>query len=137
MEINDNMAPFPLPSKRFFLSCSVIALLAGCATQQSVYVGDTVSGPRTSMETETLVNASDPLLDAPLRATMTCNTDEPITVLRRIKEVSFSCPDIDVSATLDEIRDAGWRVISLSIGNDIENENHVGFPVSITVRKLF
>lgn len=124
-------------TKRIVWTASFLALLTGCATNQSVYVGDTVSGPHTKLKTDSFANSDDPLLDAPLRATMTCTTDEPITVLRRVKEVSFSCPDIDVSATLDEIRDAGWRVISLSIGNDVESDNHVGFPLTITVRKLF
>ena len=51
--------------------------------------------------------------------------------------MSFACPDIDVSATIDEIRDAGWRVVSLDVGDEEERDNHVGFPVTITVRKLF
>ena len=60
-----------------------------------------------------------------------------MTVLQRIKEVPFACADLGVSATIDEIRDAGWRIVSLDIGEDSESDNHVGFPVTIVVRKLF
>lgn len=103
--------------------------LGGCATQSS---HSTASGEPTHGNT-----ARDPLIDAPHRATMRCVSEEPVTVLRRVKEVAFACPDLDVSATIDEIRDAGWRVVNLDVGAEEERDNHVGFPVTITVRKLF
>lgn len=79
----------------------------------------------------------DPLIDAPNRALMTCTSEETITVLNRINEVSFACPDLGVSATLNDLRDAGWRLLKLDIGEDTESDSHVGFPVTIQVRKLF
>ena len=51
--------------------------------------------------------------------------------------VKVTLPDLGVSATLSELRDAGWRIIRVDIGDDIESEGHVGFPVTIQVRKLF
>ncbi|MBM6704130.1 hypothetical protein H6A60_06480 [Sutterella massiliensis] len=102
-------------------------LLGGCASQSGHNTGDAMSGP----------GGRDPLLDAPYRAQMTCVSQTPVTVLSRAKETVFACSDIGVSATLDELRDAGWRLVALNIGEDQESDSHVGFPVTITIRKLF
>ena len=79
----------------------------------------------------------DPLLDAPHHAEMVCTSEAPVTVLQRFKEIPFACSDLGVSAKIDELRDAGWRIVSLDIGEDIESDNHVGFPVTLKIRKLF
>ena len=115
------------------------ALLAGCAgTQQGDYADDdTVGGPAAASRPDGRRPFHDPLIDAPYRAMMTCTSETPVTVLRRVKETTFACPDLGVSATIDEIRDAGWRMLSLDIGSDVESDDHVGFPVTIVVRKLF
>ena len=63
--------------------------------------------------------------------------ERPVTVLSRMKETPLACADLGVSATLDELRDAGWRVVSLDIGEDSESEQYVGFPVTVMIRKLF
>ena len=122
---------FTLSPRTTLAALAAALFLAGCAVQ----------GPQGSSESSSSAGSGgssrDPLIDAPHRATMRCVSQEPVTVLRRVKEVSFACPDIDVSATIDEIRDAGWRVVSLDVGEEEERDNHVGFPVTITVRKLF
>lgn len=122
---------FTLSPRTTLAALAVALFLAGCAVQN----------PQGSSESSSSAGSGgssrDPLIDAPHRATMRCVSQEPVTVLRRVKEVSFACPDIDVSATIDEIRDAGWRVVSLDVGDEEERDNHVGFPVTITVRKLF
>lgn len=123
---------FTLSPRTTLAALAAALFLAGCAVQ----------GPHGPSDTSSAASGSDgssrdPLIDAPHRATMRCVSQEPVTVLRRVKEVSFACPDIDVSATIDEIRDAGWRVVSLDVGEEEERDNHVGFPVTITVRKLF
>ncbi|MDO5530630.1 hypothetical protein [Sutterella sp.] len=105
-------------------STAAAALLAGCAAPGS---GSGASGAA----------ARDPLLDAPYHSETTCTTERPVTVLSRVKETPFACADLGVSATLDELRDAGWRVVSLDIGGDVESEKHVGFPVTVMIRKLF
>lgn len=112
------------------------AFISGCSTGGH-YAGDTIGGPGEADWQDTTKQSRDPLLDAPYRAQMTCRTERPVTVLQRVKEVPFACSDIGVSATIDEIRDAGWRILSLNIGEDQEYENHVGFIVTIDVRKLF
>ena len=121
---------FTLSPRSALAALAAALLLAGCAVQ-------TPQGSSESSSSAGSGSSRDPLIDAPHRATMRCVSQEPVTVLRRVKEVSFACPDIDVSATIDEIRDAGWRVVSLDVGDEEERDNHVGFPVTITVRKLF
>ena len=121
---------FTLSPRSALAALAAALCLAGCAVQ-------TPQGSSESSSSAGSGSSRDPLIDAPHRATMRCVSQEPVTVLRRVKEVSFACPDIDVSATIDEIRDAGWRVVSLDVGDEEERDNHVGFPVTITVRKLF
>lgn len=124
---------------RSILTCvSAALLLAGCAASDpGYYTGDAVGGPVETGREESAPASHDPLIDAPHRAEMTCRSEVPITVLQRVKEVTFACADVGVSATIDEIRDAGWRMVSLDIGEDIESDNHVGFPVTIVVRKIY
>lgn len=121
---------FTLSPRSALAALAAALFLAGCAVQ-------TPQGSSESSSSAGSGSSRDPLIDAPHRATMRCVSQEPVTMLRRVKEVSFACPDIDVSATIDEIRDAGWRVVSLDVGDEEERDNHVGFPVTITVRKLF
>ncbi len=110
---------------RFAVSLAAMAFLAGCAGLS----GDG-SGSFRGL-------THDPLIDAPYRAEMSCTSQTPVTVLKHVGEVPFACPDLGVSATIDEIRDAGWRIVSLDIGEDEEKDNHVGFPVTIQVRKIY
>lgn len=105
------------------------AALAGCAAPGGDGVGAASSGGNAA--------SRDPLLDAPYHSEATCVTERPVTVLSRMKETPFACADLGVSATLDELRDAGWRVVTLDIGEDSESEQHVGFPVTVMIRKLF
>lgn len=105
------------------------ALLAGCAAPGGEGSGTTARGHSAL--------SRDPLLDAPYHSEATCVTGRPVTVLSRMKETPLACADLGVSATLDELRDAGWRVVTLDIGEDSESEQHVGFPVTVMIRKLF
>ena len=86
------------------------ALLAGCAAPGGEGSGTTARGHSAL--------SRDPLLDAPYHSEATCVTERPVTVLSRL-------------------RDAGWRVVTLDIGEDSESEQHVGFPVTVMIRKLF
>jgi hypothetical protein len=51
--------------------------------------------------------------------------------------IPFNCQTLQVSASLNELRDAGWRLESIDIGNDILVENVHSNEVSITVRKVY
>ena len=112
------------------LAASVAFFLTACAVPQGGNHNSTSGDSSAS-------SVRDPLIDAPNRALMTCTSEQTVTVLNRIGEISFACPDLGVSATLNDLRDAGWRLLKLDIGEDTESENHVGFPVTIQVRKLF
>ena len=105
-----------LPVRSLLAATAAMLLLSACST--AYYTGDTISGPAQRMKSDADGNLHDPLLDAP-------------------NEVPFACPDLGVSATLDELRDAGWRILRLDIGEDLESDSHVGFPVTVQVRKLF
>lgn len=124
------------PSLRTSLLLAGVSALL-CACSSTYYTGDTVSGPSPTEKRDRTENSRDPLLDAPNRSLMSCTSETAVTVLQRVNEVPFACPDLGVSATLSELRDAGWRILRVDIGDDIESEGHVGFPVTIQVRKLF
>ena len=113
------------------LALAGAALLSGCAAPVGTGGGTTSRGGHSTAVSR------DPLLDAPYHSETTCVTERPVTVLSRMKETPLACADLGVSATLDELRDAGWRVVSLDIGEDSESEQHVGFPVTVMIRKLF
>lgn len=121
------------------LTLSMLVLLSACTTAPHYDAGDTVGGPQKHhrVDREQGDSGTDPLLDAPHRALITCESEKLVSVLQRFKEVPFACKKIGVSATIDEMRDAGWRLLSLDIGQETEQDNHVGFPVTITMRKLF
>ena len=114
------------------MAVSAALLLSACAVQQG---GHPALGETDSSSSSGPIR--DPLIDAPNRALMTCTSEQTVTILTRLGEIPFACPDHGVSATLNDLRDAGWRLLKLDIGEDTESENHVGFPVTIQVRKLF
>ncbi len=114
--------------------------LAACTTPAHKDTPETVGGIRHQSTVDHRANNTsphDPLLDAPHRTLITCISEQPVTVLKRFKEVRFACKSLGVSATIDEMRDAGWRLLNLDIGEETESNNHVGFPVTVTLRKLF
>ena len=108
------------------LALAGAALLSGCAAPVGTGGGTTARG-----------GLSSAVSRDPYHSEATCVTERPVTVLSRMKETPLACADLGVSATLDELRDAGWRVVSLDIGEDSESEQHVGFPVTVMIRKLF
>ena len=127
---------FPLPRFSWRTLAIILAslTLSACSTMTNT-TGSGSSTPKYQKESNQA--GQDPLLDAPMRATMTCTSVEPVTVLHHFNDVLFAYPDIGVSVSVEDMRDAGWRVLSTDIGEDKESDNHVGFPVSIKVRKLF
>lgn len=122
-------------TRALLVAAAAALLLSACSTAH--YTGDTISGPAAEHRQDGTRGTHDPLLDAPARALMTCTSEAPVTVLQRVNEIPFACHDLGVSATLNELRDAGWRILRLDIGEDIESDSHVGFPVTVQVRKLF
>lgn len=118
--------------------CALTLVLSACTTPMRQDVGDHVGGPYQQSQVDKKHGSThDPLLDAAHRTLITCTSEEPVTVLKRFKEVRFTCKSLGVSATINEMRDAGWRLLNLDIGEETEQNNHVGFPVTVTLRKLF
>ena len=116
---------FTVPSCKRRLALAAVLLsalvLAGCAVAPN-----TGSGSRSGHSGSSSTQTRDPLLDAPHHSETTCTTDRPVTVLSRMSETPLVCDDLGVTTTLSEMRDAGWRVVTLSIGADTESEKHVG-----------
>ena len=80
---------------------------------------------------------SDPLFDAPLGERAVCTAVNPVEGRDVLSVVPFNCPDLEVSATLNELRDAGWRLESVHMGEDIRVNDTFASDVSITVRKAY
>lgn len=108
---------FTVPSCKRRLALAAVLLsalvLAGCAVAPN-----TGSGSRSGHSGSSSTQTRDPLLDAPHHSETTCTTDRPVTVLSRMSETPLVCDDLGVTTTLSEMRDAGWRVVTLSIGAD-------------------
>ena len=80
---------------------------------------------------------SDPLLDAPLGNRTVCTAVNPVQGRDVLSVVPFNCPDLEISATLNELRDAGWRLESVHMGEEVRINDMFASEVSITVRKAY
>ena len=80
---------------------------------------------------------SDPLLDAPLGYRTVCSAVNPVQGSDVLSVVPFNCPDLEISATLNELRDAGWRLESVHMGEEVRINDMFASEVSITVRKAY
>ena len=98
---------------------AVAAFIAGCAVQPGIegQAIDTESRPETK-NLSALMEAGD-------RKQLTCTSMQPLSAQRALNDIVFSCPEFDVQATLIEMRDAGWRLISVEM------------PLTIQIIKLF
>lgn len=80
---------------------------------------------------------SDPLWDAPLGNRTVCTAVNPVQSSDVLSVVPFNCPDLEISATLNELRDAGWRLESVHMGEEVRINDMFASEVSITVRKAY
>ena len=113
-------------SKRLLLTTAALAALAlaGCSS----------TGPHSAFTPHVDRAGLDPLLDAPLRTETVCKGAGLFT---KLGGFSFECPDLDVVATLNELRDAGWRVEKMHIGRQTIENDESGTPLSATIRKVY
>ncbi len=79
----------------------------------------------------------DPLLDAPFGQRLSCHAIRPVQGNDVLSMVTFNCPDIGISATLNELRDAGWRLEEVKMGEEIKENDTLSSEVQITVRKTY
>jgi hypothetical protein len=101
----------------------------GDATQTGGQAIDTESRPETK-NLSVLMEADD-------RKQLTCTSMQPLSAQRALNEIVFSCPEFDVQATLIEMRDAGWRLVSVDVGSETSHDGVVEMPLTIQIIKLF
>ena len=80
---------------------------------------------------------NDPLLDAPVGQRVTCSAIKPMQSQDMLSQVPLNCPEINISATLSELRDAGWRLESVNLGAEVLVNNNLASEVDIVVRKVY
>ena len=116
-------------SKRLLLTTAALAALAlaGCSS----------TGPHSAFTPHVDRAGLDPLLDAPLRTETVCKGAGLFTAGTKLGGFSFECPDLDVVATLNELRDAGRRVEKMHIGRQTIENDESGTPLSATIRKVY
>lgn len=121
----------PLRLRLLFLSLFTGALIAGCA-----------SAPEEKpVEADAATSASKAdlakLYEAPNRARLSCTSAAPLSVNNAFEAIPFTCPEMNLTATVVEMYDAGWRIESVSVGRDTRENGVTEMPLSITLRKLF
>lgn len=110
---------------------AVAALVAGCAIQNGIEGEPIESAERP--ETKNLTA----LMEAEDRKKLTCTSIEPLSAQRALNEIVFSCQEFGVQATLIEMRDAGWRLVSIDVGSETTHDGVVEMPLTIEIIKLF
>lgn len=106
-------------------------LVSGCALQSGIE-GKAIETP-SRPETRNL----SVLMEAPDRKQITCRSVQPLSAQRALTEMVFTCSELDVQATLIEMHDAGWRLVSVDIGTETTHDGVVEMPLTLTLIKLF
>ncbi len=113
------------------LSLSASALIAGCASapeEKPAEADAATSASKTELSR---------LYEAPNRARISCSSSTPLSVNSPFESIPFTCPELNLTATVVEMYDAGWRIESVSVGRDTRESGVTEMPISITLRKLF
>lgn len=79
----------------------------------------------------------DPLLDAPTGQRIACSSVKAIQSQDSLSSVPLNCPELNVSASLNELRDAGWRLENIHLGEDIKVNDTLATEVDVIVRKIY
>lgn len=111
------------------LTAIAVSILAGCSSPPATH--------RMPFEAHVDRAGLDPLIDAPLRMSTSCKGTTLFAAGNKLGGFSFECPDLDVIATLNELRDAGWRVEKMHIGKQVVNEEESGTPLTVELRKVY
>lgn len=116
--------------KLLILLCALSALvLTACSTTEDSYKhAFTPHVDRAGL---------DPLLDSPVRTQTECKGVELFSAGEKLAGFMFECPDLDVEATLNELRDAGWRIEKMNIGKQVIESHESGTPLTIQIRKVY
>lgn len=119
-------------------------ILGGCATTNSIE-GEAID--------EKTARDLAPLMEAADQTRLECTSTEPLSTQRTLHELVFACSGLGaqngqdgqdgqggrtVEASLAELRDAGWRLMSVDVGQEKHDSNgQLGLPLTINVIKLF
>ena len=108
------------------------ALLAGCAsTSDSAIEGVKIDDAQ-------LARDLSALMEAPDRMQLTCTSVDPLSTNTALHDIVFSCPKLQIEATLIEMRDAGWRLMSVDVGAESRDQTGLlNMPLTVEVIKLF
>ena len=106
--------------KRILLLTAALAaaILAGCTSAPS---------HRSPFEAKADRDGLDPLIDAPLRTQAVCKGTGLFSAGMKL----------DVVATMNELRDAGWRVETIRIGHQEVDSEESGSQLTVTMRKVY
>ncbi len=121
----------PHPLRLLLISLSASALVTGCATtseEKPVLTDATTSASNTDLAK---------LYEAPNRMRLSCTSSTPLSVNSPFESLPLTCPEINLTATVVEMYDAGWRIESVNVGRDTLENGVTEIPFSITLRKLF
>lgn len=80
---------------------------------------------------------NDPLYDAPIGQRVVCSSVQPLQGKDTFSTAPLNCPELNLSASLSELRDAGWRLESINLGEEIKTEETFATEVDVTVRKIY
>ena len=107
------------------------ALLAGCAsTGESAIEGVKIDDAQ-------LARDLSALMEAPDRMQLTCTSIEPLSTKTALHDIVFSCPKLQLEATLIEMRDAGWRLMSIDVGTESRDQTGLlSMPLTVELIKL-
>ncbi len=115
-----------------FVICTAALLLSACS---SVDKKDSVATD--SLEASRAARNIPALLEAPYKTTLVCHSTKSLSVNTPFKSILFNCADFSAQATIDELRDAGWRTEAVDIGKPENKEGVVEMTLRITLKKIF
>ena len=78
----------------------------------------------------------EPLFEAKDREQMVCHSTMPLSAQMPLADIPFECDSIRVTATITEMRDAGWRLEAIDVGQESNIDGVITMPLKITIRKL-
>ena len=117
------------------LLCSATLLFTGCAStdapkDEKAAFAETLKATREARNIPALMNA-------PTKSLAICTSTQSMSVQMPFKSILFNCSEINVQATIDELRDAGWRAECVDIGKPESANGVVSMSLKLTMRKIF
>ena len=113
------------------LLAAALGILAGCSTTAGIEgLAIETAGPAPARNLTALMEAPD-------RQQLICRSIDPLSAQHALNDIVFACEELDVQATIIEMRDAGWRLVSVDVGSETTRDGVVEMPLTITIIKLF